>query len=321
MRSILVTSAALSNSSSTAGVEGLDSALTRRVPEAMRLALIALIGVALSVAIWVLTARWQDQMAEAEFASAAGTHLVFLEDGFIDFSDAMRAFHGFVQGAQGAVDRDRLREFAAPLIDQYGGIADLAWVPRVRASERAAFEASVRQGEVTNFRIFPASPEAWAQPPAEYFPIRYITPELKFREALGLDLGSDPVRRAALETARDDNGLVASGMVKLLVGEPGFIAVWPIYSGGANPTSIEERRRTLVGFAMGAFRLSEMVEGTIARLTKPAGFDVFVYDEGAAADAMPAYVHTSRLSAVSAVPISLKVAESGFHMSGVATLG
>ena len=63
---------------------------------------VALIGLSFSVLTWVGTAAWQDPGAETEFTTGATAHLASLQEGFKDFGDVMRSYHGFIEGAAGA---------------------------------------------------------------------------------------------------------------------------------------------------------------------------------------------------------------------------
>jgi CHASE1-domain containing sensor protein len=132
----------------------------------------------LSALAWFATAVWEDQIAEAEFTAAAGNHLIFLQEGFLDFDDVMRSYHGFLEGAAGVVGRKRLDQYAAPMVSEYKGISDLAWVPRVSQTERSVFEAAARRDGQGEYRIFEVAAGQRVPPAdqAEYYPILYPRP-------------------------------------------------------------------------------------------------------------------------------------------------
>jgi CHASE1-domain containing sensor protein len=277
--------------------------------------LVALVGLALSILAWVSAAGWQDKIAKAEFDTQASDKLAFLKEGFIDFDDVMRSYAGMIQGAAGMIDRERLGAYAAPLIQKYKGISDLAWIRRVPWNEQPEFEAEARReglGEYHIFRLTASGRRVAAAGQTEYYPILYLysTPRDARRAAVGFDLGSDPVRRAILERARDSGELVVASLPLALFRDQGVIAVQAVYAGGVKPGSISERRRTLVGFALGAFRLGQMVDGTLARLTAPVGIHTYLYRNGATATALPVYVHTSLQATIPAVPFRLGVLQA-----------
>ena len=100
-------------------------------------------------------------------------------------------------------------------------------------------------------------------------PVTYVAPadELNAR-AIGVDLYTDPVRRAAMEQARDTGEPVMSGPVQLLRDreEPqhvGAVMFLPVYRGSTAPATMKERRARLVGFVYGSFRVRDLVERTV----------------------------------------------------------
>ncbi|HWS56834.1 MAG TPA: CHASE domain-containing protein, partial [Pyrinomonadaceae bacterium] len=123
----------------------------------------------------------------------------------------------------------------------------------------------------------------------EYFPIVYLEPlDGRNRGALGFDMFSEPVRRAAMERARDTGAPAASGRVTLVQEETerekqsGFLIYVPVYRGGAVPPTVEERRAALVGFVYSPFRAGDLLRGIFGQEPNPVA-DFSVYD-GAAAD-------------------------------------
>ena len=255
--------------------------------------LVVLLGLVLSVFAWITAAAWEDQKDRGEFATQAGTKLTFLKEGVIDFHDVMRSYYGAIEGSGGRPDAKRLDEFAKPLLAEYTGTSDLAWAARVWGSG------------------------------ADRYPILFATHLKTERAVTGFDLGSVPPIRATLDRARDRGELVVSPVIPLPIaaGKSGVAAVRAVYSGATQPSSVEERRRELIGFAMGAFLLGPMVDGTVTRLTAPAGLHIYIYSNPAVAGDLPVYVHTSRLAKSPAPMVRLGALESGLHMSGVVTFG
>jgi diguanylate cyclase (GGDEF)-like protein/PAS domain S-box-containing protein len=256
--------------------------------------LVALIGLTFSVLAWVAMAAWEDQKAKDAFAIDAGSHLDLLQEGFSDFQQALHEYHGDVSIMGGLINRTRLDIEASDLLDSNPGISSLIWAPRV---------ASV------NAR--------------EHFPISFATTRKAGHVFVGLDLATNLVGRALLAQARDSGELTVSGIVpfRLDAGDPEFIAVQSVYYDIATPISIGARRRDLVGFTLGTFRLRGMVDGALIRLTRPRGLHVYVYRDGAAASDLPMDIHTSRTVKLPASPLRRAEAEAQLHVSGRLTLG
>jgi CHASE1-domain containing sensor protein len=84
------------------------------------------------------------------------------------------------------------------------------------------------------------------------------------RRAFGYDMFSEPVRRAAMERARDTGEPAMSGKVILVqegkgADQPGFLIYQPIYRNGAPVDSIEARRAALLGFVYSPFRAQDVI--------------------------------------------------------------
>jgi diguanylate cyclase (GGDEF)-like protein/PAS domain S-box-containing protein len=288
--------------------------------------LIALAGLVLTLLAWGRTAAWEDRVARAEFATQANSHLDFLQEGFADFRAALQDYHGDLKVTAGRIGREQLDINAADLIRKSEGISSLAWVPRVSRAERSEFEAAVNRDNPGGYRIQElASPgqRVGAGDAAVLYPILYATTTAPGRVRVGLDLGSNPATRALLEQARDRGELTVSGILPFLIdsGGPEFITVQPVYRGIGTPISVDQRRRDLVGFTLGTFRLSQMINGTLARFTTPYGLHTYIYREGASAQEFPIYVRPSHLVHVSAPRRTLGAAEAKLHAARSLTLG
>ena len=138
----------------------------------------------------------------------------------------------------------------------------------------------------------------------EYFPIFYATVP-KSSRIYGLDLRSQPPTLAELEYARDGDQLGFSQVPALVSAggaQHGFIFSLPLYRKGSSHDTVEDRRRNLVGFVHGSFITAKMIETIISASTTPQGADLLFYEPDAGPDALPLYVHSSRLRTVALVP-------------------
>jgi C4-dicarboxylate-specific signal transduction histidine kinase len=93
------------------------------------------------------------------------------------------------------------------------------WVPAVPVAELAAFEAAARSNGSPEFAVWQPVAGGGREPPSGRdisYPICYIAPAVGNEPAIGFDLGSDPARRAALETAAATRLMTASEPVPLV---------------------------------------------------------------------------------------------------------
>lgn len=100
-----------------------------------------------------------------------------------------------------------------------------------------------------------------------YAPITYVEPlSADARRALGFDSLTDPVRRAALERARDTGRPAATASTVLIteVGAPqqrSVLLYVPVYRGGGVPETVEARRNALQGFVFTGWRMDDLMAG------------------------------------------------------------
>jgi signal transduction histidine kinase/CheY-like chemotaxis protein len=145
------------------------------------------------------------------------------------------------------------------LREQYSGILGIGYSRRVAVDERGAFEREMRAQGHPDFRIWPAHERA------ELHTIIYLEPlDERNRAAIGYDMFTNEVRRAAMERARDQGAASASGAVELVQEiherkQPGFLIYLPVYRGGAIPGSVDERRAQLLGFAYAPIRAGDFL--------------------------------------------------------------
>ncbi|WP_342619318.1 diguanylate cyclase [Rhodoferax sp. GW822-FHT02A01] len=91
---------------------------------------------------------------------------------------------------------------------------------------------------------------------------------------------SDPVRREAMERARDSGIAAISGNVQLKtqgnLASPGFIMYLPVYASGMPHESLQQRRDHLVGWVYAAFQMSDFMASLYG--SQSPGLMVAIYD-------------------------------------------
>ena len=129
----------------------------------------------------------------------------------------------------------------------------------VDPAERARHEAQVRAEGFPDYSIHPPGNRP------VFSSIIYLEPfSAANRRAFGYDMFSEPIRRAAMERARDTGEPAMSGKVILVqegkgADQPGFLIYQPIYRNGAPVDSIEARRAALLGFVYSPFRAQDVI--------------------------------------------------------------
>jgi PAS domain S-box-containing protein len=217
------------------------------------------------------------------------------------------------------VDRADFRSFVSRLIPRHPGIQALEWVPRVPEREREAYEAVARKEGFPGFQF--TERDAQDQPVragtrSEYYPVYFVEPWAGNEAALGFDIGSRSDRLEALERARDTGQPASTGRIRLVQGDSaqfGTIVAMPIYEPGSAPDTLEDRRRNLRGFAVGAFQLNDMVSAAL-RDVDATGIDLRLREFAARAPAL----QTGDLSDLEAIPAAARpfVLADTFEIAG-----
>jgi len=116
---------------------------------------------------------------------------------------------------------------------------------------------------------------------AEYYPVDFVEPLIGNERAVGFDLASEPSRNEALRRARDTGQFVVTERIELVQeqGEQyGILAFLPVYEKSAPTETITQRRAALTGFALGVYRVGDLVLSGLGGVP-PKDFDLFVLDE------------------------------------------
>jgi PAS domain S-box-containing protein len=179
-------------------------------------------------------------------------------------------------------------------------IQALEWIPRVTYSERMSYETEAWLNGLTDFRITERDGQGnilRAGERAEYFPVYFVEPCKGNEIALGYDIASSPIRKKALDSSRDTGEMVATGRVSLVqetASQFGFLVFAPIFTKSVTYDSLDARRENLKGFALGVFRIGDIVEKALKHI-KSEGIEICLYDKSAdAREGSFLYFHPSR---------------------------
>jgi signal transduction histidine kinase len=225
-------------------------------------------GIALSIGGFAATLHYQRSQEERAFAAEAARQADALNEGIKRYTDAVNAVATFVTASH-RIDRWEFLRFADLTLRRYSGFSALAWVPRVSQHEREAFEASVQRDGLFGLTIQETSADGSLVSAAqrlEYLPIGYLVPFDGNEETLSYDLGSEPRYRSVLERAGDLGRLSATDPLPLPRVSHGGTTVWlilPLYARNKAASDVLERRRALIGFAIGVLRIDAFMKDVL----------------------------------------------------------
>lgn len=180
------------------------------------------------------------------------------------YEQVLRGLRG-LEAASHSLTRQQFNAYvsALDLGQHYPGFQVVGYAPWVSPQNAVSLAKSIRQSGFPTFEIHP--PGARAQ----YAPIIYLEPFLgRNLRAFGFDMYSEPVRRAAMNQARDLNQVVLSGKVRLVQEngqqeQSGVLMYLPEYRHGKVPQTIDERRLQLTGWVYAAFRMNDLMNGLL----------------------------------------------------------
>ena len=241
--------------------------------------------------------------AAADLAGNIALHQEVLEGlrGLVDSSD-------FVTAAE-------FDAYTRSVLTRFPNLQALSWDVRVKKADLAAFEARQRaQPDLKDFTVTERDADGNLRPVSprpEYIVVAYIEPIARNRSALGFDISSNPARAIAINTARDTGQPAATGPIDLVQEsgtQKGMLALLPIYEGGSDPGNEAARRAALRGFAVGVYRLRDLLAETF-RGTAWDSVDVTLVDVSDRADPVVIADLPARSSAtrdqVSAAPTAI----------------
>jgi len=172
------------------------------------------------------------------------------------------------------------------LTRNYPGVRGIGYSVQLRPDEREPFIEKMRQSGLVSFNVWPEGERT------EYHAVIYLQPPyLRNKPIIGYDMLTDPVRRVAMERARDSGLPAASRRVALVedmqddVKPPGFLIFAPVYRHDLDTSTPEARRQALLGFIFSPFQVEDLLEGALG--TGRSDVDFKIYD---GSEALPEFL-------------------------------
>jgi diguanylate cyclase (GGDEF)-like protein len=288
-------------------------------------ALVAAIGVALSVSAWYAVLVRENRLAALELSARANSHLLILQHGIDTYLSKMVAFRA-LHDADDEVTRKEFQTFAEGILHEQNAIQAVSWIPRISHAERAAHELAAIHDGYPDYRLFSRTKDGNVIPTPdhfEYFPVFYVYPAIVGARVLGLDLNDGGMRQQTLERARDSNRAATSPTAPSTSNpnRMGLFVLLPVYRWGVPHETIEERRSNLVGYVQGVFRIDTMIETILTTAVTPQGFDLYFFAANPISEAPALHFHSSRQRAAPTTARPFAAATAGPHWTGDLNMG
>ncbi|WP_240702393.1 bifunctional diguanylate cyclase/phosphodiesterase [Trinickia terrae] len=174
-------------------------------------------------------------------------------------------------GAKDEVARGEFRDFVdgLDLPGRYPGFQTLNYAPYVRGADIGAFVSRLRGDPL----LKKAGVDFAIRPPGErpaYYVLSYVEPLTQNLPSLGIDMGADTRRLAALERSRDTGEAISSGRLIFIDGgaqHVGLALRMPVYRRGLPLATVEERRRAYLGSVGAGIRVSDLMADLLGQET------------------------------------------------------
>ncbi|MDM8559301.1 CHASE domain-containing protein [Thiotrichales bacterium HSG14] len=175
--------------------------------------------------------------------------------------------------------RDHWHQYVNNLhIDEhYPGIQGIGIARHIQHKIKEKHITQMREAGFANYTIKPTGERD------EYIVVIDIEPlNERNQQALGYDMFFHPIRRVAMEHARDTGILSVSGKVILAQEideevQAGFLMYLPLYRKEQPRKTIAERRSALLGYVYSPFRMNDLMQGILG--TEKLDIDFEIYDD------------------------------------------
>jgi PAS domain S-box-containing protein len=222
-----------------------------------------ILGISITYFVWKDAENARENNRHELFELRANQARHVLQERLDDYAQILRGSAALFYAAD-TVTRERWKIYTDRLnVDEnYPGILGIGFAEYIPQDRLDDHITRVRAEGFPDYDIKPAGLRD------EYTSIVFLEPmNWRNKRAFGFDMLSEPVRREAMESARDLGKPVFSGKVILIQEvdkniQAGFLLYLPVYFG--TPATIEERRKNLRGFVYSPFRSYDLLDAVFA---------------------------------------------------------
>jgi two-component system, cell cycle sensor histidine kinase and response regulator CckA len=242
---------------------------------------VLLISLALSVYFWFLYDTSLRKRETLIYRTRTENIESRINKGLYDIELILRGTAGLF-AASDRIDRNEWRRYVAvlELSDRFPGIQGVGFTKWIKPQEKEEHERSVRAEGATDYAIRPPGVRD------AYTAIIYLEPfDWRNQRAFGYDMFSEPVRRRAMENARDTGRATIAATV-ILVQETekdrqnGMLMYFPVYRLGALTNTVEARREALTGFVYCPVRVTDFMSSNLDPTISDIGFELHSAGKG-----------------------------------------
>jgi signal transduction histidine kinase/DNA-binding response OmpR family regulator/CHASE1-domain containing sensor protein len=233
-------------------------------------ALTLLLGVMISVVLFVLIYDWEVEQQQVQFKRQMDKVVVAVHNRVGDNLAALYAIRAFYTVSE-EVKRSDFLSFAQDIRQRYNEIQALLWVPRVPRAARSAFEMALQAEGYPHFQItepdLAGGSMRRATPREVYFPALQVEPLAGHEALLGIDLASHPKALATLQRSCTSGRAVVSSSLapwRETVMPSDLLILLPTYHKKTRSDTVIGRcDDALSGFAVAIVHIGRVLEAAL----------------------------------------------------------
>ncbi len=255
-------------------------ALMRNIPNLVPLTILAS-SVCLTLILWSLFDSNLKARSQAIYNERVDEISQRLIKRMHDHEQVLRGAAGLFSVKE-EVSRTDWRHYVSSLqLDEFHpGILGIGFSTWLTPAEKVARVTAIRAEGFPEYVLRPVGERP------VYTSVIYLEPfNWRNQRAFGFDMYTEPVRRSAMDKARDGNIATIAAKIILLQEtdkdkQSGMLMYLPVYRQGKLLETVEQRHGAFLGFAYSPIRMNDFVTGTLGNLPQDIAFEVRVGASG-----------------------------------------
>ena len=222
---------------------------------------------------WFIAREHEELTARKQFEEEASRIQTALSERMSVYEDVLHGGVGLF-AASVSVERAEWKAYVETVSvnKRFPGIDGIGFIANVPRAQLETFLKTTHDDKTPAFQL---------QNPGtndDLFVVKYLEPEAEHARLLGIDMGTEPQRRAAAEKARDTGQPVLTPQISLrgtnATRRSGLMMLLPVFRHGTPTDTPESRRANIAGWVYGRFITAQLMHGILGEKAQMLHFKV-----------------------------------------------